>query len=103
MTAPKNAIYKWRKIATPAQKKALAKAAKTSDNQIKHLSSGRRGASAEMAQRLAAASRTLGHRALYLDQRDLCHACSVCPLVIQRVDRPTKPKKVKSKKKAKAA
>lgn len=94
MTAPKNAIYKWRKIATPAQKKALAKAAKTSDNQIKHLSSGRRGASAEMAQRLAAASRTLGHRNLYLDQRDICGACGVCPLVEQRA---------KPKKKAKAA
>lgn len=99
MTVPKNAIYRWRKIATPAQKKALAKAAKTSDNQMKHLSSGRRGASAEMAQRVAAASRTLGHRALYLDQRDLCAACAVCPLVEQRA----KPKKVKAKKKAKAA
>lgn len=94
MSKSRNAIYKWRKIATPAQKQALAKAAKTSDNQIKHLSSGRRGASAEMAQRLAAASRTLGHRALYLDQRDICPACSVCPLVEQRA---------KPKKKAKAA
>jgi prophage DNA circulation protein len=99
MTAPKNAIYKWRRIATPAQKQALAKAAGTSDNQIKHLSSGRRGASAEMAQRLAAASRTLGHRALYLDQRDICKACGECPLVEQRA----KPKKAKAKKKAKAA
>lgn len=99
MTVPKNAIYKWRKIATPAQKQALAKAAKTSDNQIKHLSSGRRGASADMAQRLAAASRTLGHRALYLDQRDICPACAVCPLVDQR----TKPDKAKAKTKKKAA
>lgn len=94
MSKPKNAIYKWRKIATPAQKQALAKAAGTSDNQIKQLSSGHRRASAELAQRLAAASRTLGHRKLYLDQRDICPACGKCPLVEQRA---------KPKKKAKAA
>lgn len=97
MSTPRNAIFKWRKIATPAQKKALAKAAKTSDNQIKHLSAGRRGASADMAQRLAAASRTLGHRKLYLDQREICEACGVCPLVEQ------KPKPAAKKKLKKAA
>lgn len=91
-----NAIQRWRKIATPAQKQALAKAAGTSDNQIKHLAAGRRGASADMAQRLAAASRTLGHRALYLDQRDICAACGVCPLV----EHPAKPKAAKKKTKA---
>jgi hypothetical protein len=94
MTKPKNAIYRWMKSATPAQKKALAKAAKTSVGQLKHLGSGRRGASADLAQKLAAASKTLHTRALYLDQRDICQACSVCPLVEQRA---------KPKKKAKAA
>jgi hypothetical protein len=94
MTAPKNAIYRWMKTATPAQKKALAKAAKTSVGQLKHLAAGNRGASADMAQRLAAASKTLHIRALYLDQRDLCAACGMCPLVDQ---------KPKPKKKAKAA
>ena len=93
MTAPKNAIYKWLKLATPAQKKALAKAAKTSVGQLKHLSAGRRGASAELAQRLAAASRTLHIRTLYLDQREVCEACGQCPLVEQRA-------KPKAKKKA---
>lgn len=93
MTQPRNAIYRWMKTATPAQKKALAKAAKTSVGQLKHLQSGRRGASAELAQKLAAASKTLHTRALYLDQRDICDACGVCPLVEQRA----KPKKTKSK------
>lgn len=99
MSTPKNAVRKWLKIATPAQKKELAKAAKTSLGQLKHLSAGRRTASAGLAQALAAASRTLGHRALYLDQRDICKACGVCPLVEQR----PKPTKRKAKAKAKAA
>lgn len=98
MTAPKNAMFKWLKTATPAQKKALAKAAKSSVGQLKHLASGRRGASAELAQRLAAASRELHIRALYLDQRDICEACGACPLVEQRA----KPK-AKAKRTAKAA
>ena len=99
MTVPKNAIYKWLKNATPAQKKALAKAAKTSVGQLKHLGSGRRSASAELAQKLAAASHTLHVRALYIDQREVCDACGVCPLVEQK----PKPKKATAKKKAKAA
>lgn len=98
MSTPKNAVRKWLHRATPAQKKALAKAAKTSMGQLKHLGSGRRGASAEMAQKLAAASRTLHVRSLYLDQRDICKACGVCPLVEQRPQ-----PKVKKKAKAKAA
>jgi transcriptional regulator with XRE-family HTH domain len=96
MTAPKNAIYKWMKTATPDQKKALAKAAGTSVGQLKQLQSGNRGASAALAQRLAAASKTLHIRALYLDQRDLCDACGKCPLIDQKP-------KPKPKKKAKAA
>jgi hypothetical protein len=91
MTAPKNALYRWMKRATPAQKKALAKAADTSVGQLKHLAAGRRGASAQLAQVLAAASRTLHVRALYLDQRDICEACGQCPLVEQR--NAPKPKK----------
>ena len=96
MTAPKNAIFKWMKTATVAQRKALAKAAGTSVGQLKQLSAGNRSASAAMAQRLAAASKTLHMRALYLDQRDLCEACGKCPLVDQKP-------KPKAKKKAKAA
>ena len=96
MSTPKNAMRKWLNLATPAQKKTLAKAAKTSLGQLKHLSAGRRTASAGLAQRLAAASRTLHVRELYLDQRDICEACGVCPLVEQKPQ-------VKRKPKAKAA
>jgi hypothetical protein len=84
MPQSKNAIRQWLDRATPLQKKALAKAAKTSVGQLKHLSAGRRSASADLAQRLAAASRTLGHRALYLDPRDVCEACGTCPLTERR-------------------
>jgi hypothetical protein len=77
----KNAVRKWLTLATPEQKRALAKAAKTSVEQLKHLGAGRRSASAELSQRLSRASRTLKSKALVLDQRDLCPACHVCPLV----------------------
>ena len=97
MTKPKNAIYKWMKSATPDQKRALAKAAGTSVGQLKQLASGNRSASAGLAQKLAAASKTLHVRALYLDQREICEACGVCPLVEQRI------KGTLHKKKAKAA
>lgn len=94
MSTPKNAVRQWMRRATPVQKKALAKAAKTSLGQLKHLSSGRRSASAGLAQKLAAASHTLGHRALYLDQRDICKDCGTCPLVEQRAKPKTKKKTI---------
>lgn len=81
MPISKSVLRRWMKRATPAQKKAFAKAAKTSGPHLSHIVSGRRGVKAELAQRLAAASRTLHQRDLYLDQRELCHECSVCPLV----------------------
>lgn len=84
MAPQKSSIVKWMKQATPAQKKALAKAAGTSVNQLKHLQAGRRGASAEFAQKLAAASKTLGAKSLHLDQRELCVACNKCPLVSKK-------------------
>lgn len=94
----RNAMYRWMKRATPAQKKELAKAAGTSVNQLKHLQAGRRGMSAEAAQKLAAASHTLHHRALYLDQRELCSACGHCPLVEPlKAPKTKKPKATKSK------
>ena len=92
MASSKNAMHQWLKIATPAQKKMLAKAAKTSVGQLKPLGAGRRGASAEFAQRLVAASHTLGQRNLYLDQRDICEACGMCPLVEQKPKAKPKPK-----------
>jgi hypothetical protein len=87
MSTSKNAMRKWLDRATPEQKKALAKAAKTSQGQLKHLAAGRRTASAGLAQKIAAASRTLHTRELYLDQRDLCEACGTCPLVDQKPKR----------------
>lgn len=81
MAATKNAIAQWLKLATPEQKRELAKAAGTSVPHLQHIGAGRRSMSAETAQRLAAASRTLKVRALRLDQRLLCKACGVCPLV----------------------
>ena len=98
MTPPKNAIYKWLQRATPEQKKAFAKAAKTSIAHLRHIATGRRGASAELAQLLAAASKTLHHRSLYLDQRDICKACGVCPLVEHpKAPKPKAAKATKSK------
>lgn len=79
--SPKIAMSKWLRTATPAQAKALAKAAKTSVPHLNHIASGRREVGAELAQRIATASRTLKHRALYLDQRDMCKVCGACPLV----------------------
>jgi len=89
MTPPKNAIYKWLRKATPEQKKAFVKAADTSMAHLLHIASGRRGITADMAQRLAAASKTLHTRKLYLEQRDLCKACGVCPLLKQRSKKAT--------------
>lgn len=81
MTPPKNAMYKWLQRATPEQAQKVAKAAKTSRAHLRHIATGRRKVSADLAQRLAAASRDLHVRALYLDQRDICKACGICPLV----------------------
>jgi len=72
-------MYKWLHTATPDQHKALAKAAKTSVGHLKHIAFGRRGVTAELAIRIAAASYTLKVLALRLDQRDLCPACGTCP------------------------
>jgi hypothetical protein len=84
MPAPKIAMTKWLRLATPAQIKALAKAADTSVPHLRHIAAGRRGVSAETAQRLAHASRTLRNKALLLDQRLLCAACMACPIVDKR-------------------
>ena len=75
-----NPILKWLKAATPEQARELAKAADTSVAHLRHVAAGRRGITAEMAQRLAHASKTLHSRALYLDQQLLCEACAKCPI-----------------------
>lgn len=98
MPLSKATMSRWLRVATPENTKALAKAAKTSVEHLKHIARGRRGVSAELAQRLAAASRTLRHRALYLDQRELCEVCGACPLVphgISTLAKSKSPAKVK--------
>ena len=81
MIKPSTVIAKWLKTATPDQARELAKAAETSVAYLRHVATGRRGMTAEMAQRLAHASKELHTRSLYLDQRALCEACGNCPLV----------------------
>jgi plasmid maintenance system antidote protein VapI len=84
MATPKNAIAKWLRLATPNDARALAKAADTSVPHLRHIAAGRRSVSAELAQRLAHASETLKVKALRLDQRLLCKACGICPIVDKR-------------------
>lgn len=70
----------WLKEATPTQARQVATFAETSVPHLRHIAAGRRDMSAALAQKLAHASKELHIRALYLDQRDLCKACSRCPL-----------------------
>jgi hypothetical protein len=81
MRRPQTAMRDWLSLATAAQKKQVATIADTSVVHLTHIAAGRRRMSAELAQRLAHASRELHVRALYLDQRELCTACAKCPLV----------------------
>jgi transcriptional regulator with XRE-family HTH domain len=80
----KNAIAKWLQLATPALARQLAKAADTSVPHLRHIAAGRRSVSAELAQRLAHASKSLHIKMLLLDQRLLCKACGACPIVDKR-------------------
>ena len=73
-------IRKWLRIATPDQTRELAKQAGTSVAYLRHVGAGRRGMTADMAQRLAHGSKQLHTRSLYLDQRSLCEACAKCPI-----------------------
>jgi hypothetical protein len=78
MGAPNTALQEWLDAATPGEIVQLAKDAKTSVPQLRHIAKGRRAASAALAQRLAHASRRF-NPALRLDQRQLCAACGKCP------------------------
>ena len=81
MSKPHIVIRKWLRSATPDQARELATAANTSVAYLRHVAAGRRGMTADMAQRLAHGSKQLHTRSLYLDQRELCEACGNCPLV----------------------
>lgn len=80
MSKSNTVIRKWLRTATPDQARELAKAAGTSVAHLRHVGAGRRGMTADMAQRLAHASKQLHTRALYLDQQALCDACAKCPI-----------------------
>ena len=80
MSKSNTVIRKWLRTATPDQARELAKAAGTSVAHLRHVGAGRRGMTADMAQRLAHGSRQLHTRSLYLDQRSLCEACAKCPI-----------------------
>ena len=73
-------VRKWMAQATADQKKALAKAAKTSVMHLWHIAYGRRQVGPELAQRIAHASTAV--TGMYaMDQRALCSVCAKCPLV----------------------
>lgn len=80
MSKPNIVIRKWLRTATPDQARELAKAADTSVAHLRHIAAGRRGMTAEMAQRLVHGSKSLHTRSLYLDQQELCEACAACPI-----------------------
>jgi plasmid maintenance system antidote protein VapI len=80
MGRPNTIIRDWLQAATPDEARQLAKAAKTSVPHLRHIAKGRRGISADLAQRLAHASGGLP-TVLALYQTQLCDACKRCPLV----------------------
>jgi transcriptional regulator with XRE-family HTH domain len=94
MPSPNKALRFWLFAATPDQVKQLAKDARTSVAQLRHIAHGRRAASADLAQRIAHASSELRRRTPHgfdaggmeirqpplLDQTELCAACAKCPL-----------------------
>lgn len=100
MPAPNKALRHWLIAATPDQIKQLAKGARTSVAQLRHIAHGRRAASADLAQRIAHASVEVrqsspsgfdeGGRELptpvYLDQTELCAACARCPIAARMAD-----------------
>lgn len=80
MRRPNTTMRDWLHMATPDDAREVAKLADTSVPHLRHIAAGRRNMSAELAQKLAHASRELHVLALRLDQRELCKACARCPL-----------------------
>lgn len=75
MSKPNAVISRFLKRVTPSQARAVAKKAKTSVAHLRHVAAGRRGMTADMAQRLSHASDG------ELQQQSLCEVCAKCPLV----------------------
>jgi plasmid maintenance system antidote protein VapI len=82
MSRASTAVSRFLKRATPDQARAVAKKAKTSVAHLRHVAAGRRGVTADMAQRLAHATTGVPGD-LYLDQRILCDACARCPIALR--------------------
>ena len=82
MSKPNAVISRFLKRITPSQARAVAKKAKTSVAHLRHVAAGRRGVTADMAQRLAHATTGVPGD-LYLDQRILCDACARCPIALR--------------------
>lgn len=80
MTHPNATLQTWLRKATPSQARQVADIAETSVPHLRHVAAGRRQMSAELAQRVAHASKELHQRGLRLDQRELCTACARCLL-----------------------
>lgn len=80
MATINSALFNWLEKASPEQARQLAKTAKTSVAQLRHIAYGRRRASADLAQRLAHASETGIRFGMRLNQRELCVACAKCPI-----------------------
>lgn len=80
MSRPAKLMKQWLQAATPAEARTMAKAARTSVAHLRHIAAGRRGVSAELAQRLAHASAKVITVSPLL-QQSLCAACGACPLV----------------------
>lgn len=82
MTRANITMRAWLRNAHPEHARSLATAASTSVAHLRHVAAGRRNMSAELAQRLAHASRSADlPKELELDQQALCAACRLCPLV----------------------
>ena len=74
-----NNLARWMQQATPKQKLALAKLAKTSRVYLHHLAGGRRVAGPDLAQTLVKASRRAEFAGLpELKQELLCPSCRSC-------------------------
>lgn len=73
MTRQQKVIRDFLKTATPDEARAVAKEAKTSVAHLRHIASGRRGISCDLAWRLHIGSHNIkGPR---LHQKQLCAAC----------------------------
>lgn len=81
MARAQKVIAKFLATATPDEARAFAKAAKSSVPYMRHVAAGRRGVSAEQAQRFAHAAAKVKGPAYRITQQALCEACAACPLV----------------------